>query len=58
MLVLRWIVAAILLLVFFVVSVGNALSVAAYLWRKQHMSAIPFIGGITGVLAFLVVAFA
>ena len=53
MLALRWTVAAILLLVFLLISVGNVFSIIAYLWRKQHISAIPFIGGILGVCGFL-----
>ena len=54
MLTFRWTLTTILLLVFFLISVGNAFSAVAYLWQKRHISAVPFIGGIVGVCGFLI----
>jgi hypothetical protein len=51
---LRWFFATVFLLLFFLLAVANAYSVAASFWHKRHISAVPFFGGIAGVLGFLV----
>ncbi|MBV9265368.1 MAG: hypothetical protein JO061_04285 [Acidobacteriaceae bacterium] len=57
MLALRWSLAALCLFVFAVLALANAYALGANLCRK-HISAVPFVGGIAGMLGFLAIPIA
>ena len=50
---ISWVSGIVLALVFVTLATGNALAVASYLRHRRHVPAIPPFGGISGVLACL-----